>query len=189
MSTTGGPPSEAVFKLRVNNRFDRAVGTNQNDAYPMYEFDLSGLGTQYEQQEVATSALDLINIVPNPYYAYSDYENNETQQYIKITNLPARCDINIYSLDGRKVRTFKRALMDQPVVRYEPTGDGVDDVPYINDLQVERQIETAQIWDLKNEFGVPVAGGVYIVHVAVPGVGEKTVKAFIVTRAFDSQRF
>ncbi len=79
--------------------------------------------------------------------------------------------------------------MDQPVVRYEPTGDGVDDAPYINDLQIERQIETAQIWDLKNEFGVPVAGGVYIVHVAVPGVGEKTVKAFIVTRAFDSQRF
>jgi hypothetical protein len=33
-------------------------------------------------------------------------------------------------------------------------------------------------WDLKNSIGVPIASGVYLIHVEAPGIGEKIVKFF-----------
>jgi hypothetical protein len=41
---------------------------------------------------------------------------------------------------------------------------------------------------MRNLSGVPVSSGVYLVKVAVPGVGERTLKSVIVTRAYDSQK-
>ena len=37
---------------------------------------------------------------------------------------------------------------------------------------------TSVDWDLKNNVGIPIASGLYIIHVDVPGVGEKIVKWF-----------
>ena len=44
-------------------------------------------------------------------------------------------------------------------------------------------------WDLKNEALVPIAGGVYIIHVDVPDVGEKVVKWFGALRPTDVNNF
>ena len=44
---------------------------------------------------------------------------------------------------------------------------------------------TSLDWDLKNHKGIPIAGGVYIVHVDVPGVGEKILKWYGALRAVD----
>jgi hypothetical protein len=41
---------------------------------------------------------------------------------------------------------------------------------------------------LKNSFGVPVGSGVYLIHVVVPGVGERVLKSFIINRALDAQK-
>ena len=35
-----------------------------------------------------------------------------------------------------------------------------------------------QDWDLKNQVGIPIGSGVYIIHVDVPGVGERILKWF-----------
>ena len=103
-------------------------------------------------------ALEMINVVPNPYYAYSEYERTRLDTRVKITNLPERCTVKIYSVNGKLVRTFKK---DSPVTSID--------------------------WDLNNWKAIPVAGGVYLIHVDVPGVGEKVVKFFGGMRQVDLQ--
>ena len=98
--------------------------------------------------------------MPNPYYAYSNYESNRLDSRIKITNLQEKCTIKIYNIGGSLVRTLTK---DDPL--------------------------TSLDWDLKNVNGVPIAGGVYIIHVSVPNVGEKVLKWFGVLRPADLSNF
>lgn len=198
--SSGIPPSEVAVKLRVNRPYGVKVGTNDNNGYPHYEFTLDGQSTAVNNTTAATSALDLINVVPNPYYAYSEYESTSSDNIIKITNLPGKCNVSIWSLDGRLVRSYKRDLYSNfPVSNYriEPIQVDVtnpvdtvevDEVPYINTLQMENQIVTSIDWDLRNTYSVPVASGVYLIRVEVPGIGERTLKAFIISRNFDAQK-
>ncbi len=44
-------------------------------------------------------------------------------------------------------------------------------------------------WDLKNDFGIPIASGLYVIHVNAPGVGEKTIKWFGSLRPIDLDTF
>jgi len=44
-------------------------------------------------------------------------------------------------------------------------------------------------WDLKNQAGITISSGIYIIHVEVPGVGEKVVKFFGVMRPIDLDTF
>ena len=46
---------------------------------------------------------------------------------------------------------------------------------------------TYQDWDLTNHAGIPIAGGIYLIHVEVPNVGERVLKAFIAMRMVDLQ--
>ena len=43
-------------------------------------------------------------------------------------------------------------------------------------------------WDLKNSKGIPVASGVYLIHVDAGALGERTIKWFGVGRQFDPAR-
>ena len=120
-----------------------------NHNIPMYTFNTNDLGvigpTGYNNSQ---RILDMINIVPNPYYGYSGYTNPDYENGVKIINLPKLCTISIYSLSGNLLRRINR-----------------DD--YSN---------TYIHWDLNNDYGNPVASGIYIVHIDVPGIGEKTLK-------------
>jgi len=44
-------------------------------------------------------------------------------------------------------------------------------------------------WDLKNQKNVPIASGVYLIHVNVPDVGEKVIKWFGAIRPIDVDQF
>ena len=46
-------------------------------------------------------------MVPNPYYAYSSYETTKIDTRVKITNLPERCTVNIFNMQGALVRSFE----------------------------------------------------------------------------------
>jgi hypothetical protein len=46
-----------------------------------------------------------------------------------------------------------------------------------------------QDWDLKNDYGIPIASGVYIIHVDAPGIGEKVIKWFGAMRPIDLTNF
>ncbi len=132
-----------------------------NGGRPMYEFDLTGLEPRTNLKNVAESALDLINIVPNPYYAYSQYELDKLDNRVKIINLPQRCNIKIYTMNGVLVREFTKD---------DPNAASID-------------------WDLKNHIRIPIASGVYLIHIDVPGVGEKVLKWFGVMRPVDLDAF
>ena len=122
------------------------------------------------------SSLNMINVVPNPYYGYSAYEINELSTTVKITNLPPKSVITIYTLDGKFIQQFKR-----------------DERATLNDLSRNTGVCYKQFapdveWDMKNNKGIPVASGVYLIHIAAEGMGERTLKFFAINRQFDPSR-
>ncbi|MFK7796039.1 MAG: hypothetical protein AB8E82_01200, partial [Aureispira sp.] len=183
------PPTELTVKLRVNRPYEKEEGTNENLGYPLYEFVMDGFAPTKQSQSTAESALDLLRVVPNPYYGYSEYEVTEIDNVVKVVNIPADCQVRIYSLDGRFVREYK---VSQPYGNTAETGgsrNGIGRVGFgTNGPDSEEQITTSLDWDLKNYASVPVASGVYLIHVRVEGVGTRVLKSFIINRAFDAQR-
>lgn len=132
-----------------------------NGNKPLYKFSLDDLAPSTGDASAARSALDLINVVPNPYYAYSAYERNQLDNRIKITNLPPNCTITIYNMAGTLIRRFTKS--DNSI--------------------------TSLDWDLKNSANVPIASGIYIIHVKVPNLGERVIKWFGVLRPTDISDF
>ncbi|GJM29811.1 MAG: hypothetical protein DHS20C17_24460 [Cyclobacteriaceae bacterium] len=165
-------PDDLVVKLRGDNPYQVKVGTGDFNGYPTYRFKLEGLQAEELRPENMDAALDLINVVPNPYYAFSEYENNQFATTVKITNLPAKCVITIFSLDGRFIRKYNR---DELGLVPEGNNRALDRAQILPDLE----------WDLKNSVGIPIASGVYLIHVDAPGLGERTLKWFGINRKFD----
>jgi hypothetical protein len=143
---------------------------------PMYTFSTDDLANSTNNTEVATSALDQINVVPYPYYAFSAYEVNQLDNRVKIVNLPAKCTVSIFTVGGTLVRKYNR---DVPI-------DNSDGQVYSTSIP-NREISLD--WDLKNFKGIPVASGVYLIHVDAPGLGTKTIKWFGMTRPLDLDTF
>ena len=50
---------------------------------------------------------------------------------------------------------------------------------------LQTQVTPAIEWDLKNAKGIPIASGVYLIHIDAPGLGERVIKWFGVNRKFD----
>lgn len=167
-------PTETTIKLRTHMPYRRKAVTGENGGVNKYEFSTNGLAPTTNDNAVASSALDLIRVVPNPYYAYSTYEKSQLDNRVKITNLPPQCEVTIYAPDGTVVRKFNR--------------DVAADVSEGNSLE-ETNLDTSIDWDLKNNKNIPVGSGLYIIHVQADGVGEKVVKWFGVMRPIDLDTF
>lgn len=164
MKEVGGMPSpetEVRFKIRVKKpyRFYSTIANSLNFNNPRYTFKTDEVYTQ-KSTELGKSALDLINVVPNPYYAFSAYETSPIENKIKFTNLPERCDISIYTIDGTLVKRIKK-------------DDASTDIS----------------WDIKNDAKVPIASGIYLIHVNAPGLGEKVLKWMGIMRELDLDSF
>lgn len=167
----------ATVRIRVTHpyrQFTNDSAATTNNYFPRYRFNTNSLVSQVNQTEVATNALSLMNVVPNPYYAYSAYEKNQLDNRVKITNLPSKCTISIYTPSGTLVRRFKR----------EVSSDNTSGSVY-PDLNQDTSLD----WDMKNSAGVPIASGMYIIHVEAPGIGERTLKWFGVIRPLDLDTF
>ncbi len=162
-------PNDVRIKLRVSKSYEKysplvadvdETDQAENNWNPLYTFSTKSVATTTTDDSTLTSILDLIGIVPNPYYAYSKYETSKLDNRVKITNLPEECTIRIYNLSGTLVRQYNKA---------DPL--------------------TFQDWDLKNNKNVPIAGGVYIIHIDVPDIGQKVLKWFGVMRPVDLDNF
>ena len=97
-------PSDATVKLRVNNPYAPVKGKNTNSTYPSYRFEMKGVQSTALTTTGVDSSLNMINVAPNPYYGYSAYELNAFSTNVKITNLPAKSTVTIYTLDGKFIR-------------------------------------------------------------------------------------
>ena len=138
------------------------IDTINHEGYmPYYTFTTKGYGPEYKNADKGESDLSLIRVVPNPYYAYSSYEPNALTHRVKIANLPDQCVVTIYSVNGTKIRQFKK---DSPVTSID--------------------------WDLTNHANTPIASGIYIIHVKdnVNG-GEQTLKFYCAMRQVDLNTF
>jgi hypothetical protein len=166
-------PTKTTIKLRVSKRFEPYISGNdfteelgdansvlgKENAYaPLYTFTSQGLSASTNQTQIVENNLDQIRVVPNPYYAYSEYENGRLDNRVKFTNLPQEVTLSIYTIEGTLVRTFSKS----------------------NDNTI---IE----WDLKNDANIPISSGIYYIHVDVPGVGTHILKWMGVMRKVDLQ--
>lgn len=159
-------PSDVEININVKRPYASfsVDGSVVNDSMPVFRFNTDGVATTIGNKEIAKRVLDKVSIVPNPYYAYSQYEDpgNQLDNRVKITNLPPKCLIQIYTMDGVVVRTIRK---DDPTATY------------IN-------------WDLKNNAKVPISSGVYLIHVKSDELGEeRIIKWFGVMRPVDYDTF
>jgi hypothetical protein len=160
-------PTDVIIKLRTGSKYNTwwndAATPPKKNGHPVYRFKIEGKERKGLNEDQIVNSLDSIKVVPNPYYGFSQYEVSQFSNLVKITNLPGKCTVTIYSLDGKFIRQY---------VRDEVYG------PY-------KQISPAVEWDLKNNKGIQVASGVYLMHVSAPGLGERTLKWMGVARQFD----
>ncbi len=105
------------------------------------------------ETSVANSALERIGISPNPYYGISDYEKGLVDTEVRFTNMPDKATIRVFTLAGSLVRTLEKN----------------DNNSFLS-------------FDLRNEYGNWLASGMYLIHVEVPGVGERTLKFGLIQR-------
>lgn len=156
-------PNEVRVRYRVNKPYQRfKTSVTANNGRPHYEFDTKNIATQ-TNVAAAKKGVEKINVVPNPYYGYSpssDYEGDQIATYVKFTNLPQKCTIRIYTLNGNLVKTIKK-----------------------DDNLVEAR------WDLNNGSNVPIASGMYIIHIDCGDLGVKVLKWMGVMRPVDLDSF
>ena len=96
---------------------------------------------------------DRITVWPNPYYGYNPEERDALDRRVMFSHLPTEgpATIRIFALDGTLVRTIKH-----------------------NDTGSQHTY-----WDMKNNFELPVASGMYVAHVET-NRGDKILKLAVI---------
>jgi hypothetical protein len=119
-----------------------------------------GLGDVFEGKVEASNLNDLnqaqtnlkqISVFPNPYFGANSLERDKYQRFVRFTNLPNQVTLRIYSLSGVFIKRIDK----------ENTSQYLD-------------------WDLRNKDGLPVASGMYIAYLDMPGVGTKIMKLAVI---------
>lgn len=164
-------PTTTRLRFRVSKPYAKYVSAGvdtlaSNNGYPLYTFSTKGMGARglgdAGNNTDKQSLLDRISVVPNPYYAYAQhYEQNRLDTRVRITNLPRRAEVSVYSIDGSLVR---RLTKDNP-----------------NEAYLD--------WDLRNAKGLPIASGMYLFHVKAEGIGETIVRFFGAMRPLDIRNY
>jgi hypothetical protein len=125
--------------------------------YPNSDLDIFSFSAQdviqAKTEQELKDQLESVQVVPNPYWAYSVYETSYDTPVLKFTHLPQNVTIRIFDLAGNLVRTLTKN----------------DDTNELN-------------WNLRNEASLRIASGMYIAHVEAPGIGTKILKFAIVQR-------
>lgn len=162
--------NDCKIRIRLAKPYDKSYiqGFNDipsslyvNNLNPMYTFSTKSMAVKKNDPAKTETDLDLVNIVPNPYYAHSYYEDNALINKVKITNLPYDCTVTIYTISGTKVRQFKKT----------------SEVTYID-------------WDLTNHASTPIASGFYLIHVKDnTSGGERILKFYGAMRQVDLNTF
>ncbi len=99
---------------------------------------------------IATSSLDNIRVIPNPYIVTEIWETGFNEHIIQFVGLPEKATIKILNSNAELIKT----------------------------LYHDKQ-SSIEKWDLKNEFNQMVAAGVYFYFIDTP-IGQKTGKFFVI---------
>ncbi len=170
-------PGKILMPFSYKITFHQPIGFKQGDLFvppqkgdkyiikPMIPysnrdvFEFNTTKASVIERASASSALSNITVVPNPYiesaiWEQQPYTRGGVLRKINFNNLPAKCTIRIYSLNGYLLRE----------IRHEGSGAGLGTEP----------------WDLTTKDGLEVATGLYIYHVDAEGIGSIIGKFVIV---------
>ena len=98
----------------------------------------------------ASNDVSEVSVYPNPYYGTHELEGSRADKYVSFNHLPVEAKIDIYSLGGVFVRSIDKSDATQFAE-----------------------------WDLKNQYGYPVASGMYVARIKSGGE-EKILKIALV---------
>jgi hypothetical protein len=136
---------------------DKIVVRNQINFLEQDVFTFSTIKREITGPDQSKYALDGVRVVPNPYIVSSKQEQQPAltgrgERFIRFINLPARCTIRIFTVNGDLVRVLEHDDVENGAVR----------------------------WDLISKDGLEVAFGLYVYHVEAPGIGQKIDKFAII---------
>ena len=138
------PGDKIIFKSKIN--------FNENDAY-----SFTTRASEYNDSSNVSKSLDDIKVVPNPYISSSRLEaqpflSGRGERFIRFTHLPAKCRVDIFTVNGDLVRTLDHESLNGGDLR----------------------------WDLKTKDNLEVAFGIYVYVVDAPSIGKKIGKFAII---------
>lgn len=161
---TGGPLADIVyiadFKVKTGTKNGQNAGTLtispkiRFSTADKYTFSDPTKAAVKNNMALAKVEAEKVNVYPNPYYAYNPAETNRFNRFVTFTHLPANATIRIFNLAGQIVKVIKK--------------DGA-----FNPGQFER-------WDLNNQYGFPVASGIYIAHIDMPDIGKTKILKLVI---------
>lgn len=108
---------------------------------PVDVFSVTAPDASFNQAQAVTDVTK-INVFPNPYFGFNTRELSRLDKYVTFNHLPAKAIIRIFNMGGVLVRVIEKEDPSQ-FVR----------------------------WNLRNENNLPVASGIYIVHIEMPDLG------------------
>ncbi len=120
---------------------------------PQTEYIVQTEGPRFNDRQAGEDRLAKINVFPNPYLGSSGRERFLRQTFVTFSNLPQKCKIRIFTLNGDLVRVIDR---DNP-------NSSLED------------------WNLRNASNIPVASGMYLVHIETE-FGNKILKLGVIMR-------
>ncbi len=100
---------------------------------------------------VGKENIDKITVFPNPYFGAHGIETNKYERFMRFTGMPAEATVRIVSLAGVFITRLEKDATTQ----------------YVD-------------WNLQNSDGLPVASGVYIAYIDMPGIGTKILKLAVI---------
>ncbi len=114
-------------------------------------FEGKAVGPTLGDVTIAKNNMDNISVFPNPYFGANELERDKYQRFMRFTNLPVQASIRIFTIGG----IFIAKIDKDPGTQY------VD-------------------WNLRNKDGLPVASGIYLAYIDMPGIGSKVMKLAVI---------
>ena len=132
----------------------RIVTSKPNQPGDVHSFSTEGYAATEFDPATKQLRLEDIGIVPNPYKGASSYEVGQFTDEVRFTNLPDVAIIRVFTLNGTLIKTINKQ------------SSGVATIS----------------WNLTTDQNLPIASGMYLIHVDVPGVGSHTIKFGVVRK-------
>lgn len=117
-------------------------------------FEFAVNASNAQDKEAAKSSFDNITVFPNPYFASHELEQSKYNRFVRFLGLPQEATIRLFSLSGVFISKLEK----------NDTADYID-------------------WNLTNKDGLPVASGMYLAYIDMPGIGEKILKLAVIIEA------
>ena len=151
----GGDVNDPTFPANVNQQLPedgtvfRYVTNKPNTSTDTFAFTTAA---PVANRSIAEQDVELVNVYPNPYYAFNPQEPDRFNRFVTFSHLPNKATLRIFNLGGIQVRQLNKD----------------DDAQFLN-------------WDLRNENNLPVASGMYVVHIDMPDLNkEKVLKLYVI---------